>query len=59
MSKVNHVNINERKQLKELWYVYILLCSDNKLYTGCTSNIIERMTRHSKGQVVSTNKDYQ
>ncbi len=35
----------------EVWNVYILLCADNTHYTGCTSNIKERMGRHSKGQV--------
>jgi putative endonuclease len=32
-------------------YVYILLCSDNTFYTGCTKNIDERLIRHQKGQV--------
>ncbi|RPH28643.1 MAG: hypothetical protein EHM93_18620, partial [Bacteroidales bacterium] len=36
---------------KEVWHVYILLCADNTHYTGCTSNIDERLERHSKGQV--------
>jgi len=34
-----------------MWYVYILKCSDNSYYTGCTSNLKERLTRHNKGQV--------
>jgi len=38
----------------ECWYVYILLCSDNKHYTGCSSNLKERLKRHSLGQVDST-----
>jgi putative endonuclease len=37
-----------------MWYVYILRCCDNRLYTGCTSNIIERMEKHQKGYVLST-----
>ena len=40
--------------LHECWYVYILLCSDNTHYVGCTSNIKERIERHSKGQVQYT-----
>lgn len=39
---------------KEVWHVYILLCSDTTHYTGCTSNINERLERHSKGQVEYT-----
>ena len=35
-------------------FVYILLCSDKKLYTGCTSNIEKRLERHSNGYVPAT-----
>lgn len=34
--------------------VYILLCSDNKFYTGCTSNLEKRLEKHRKGRVKST-----
>ena len=34
-----------------MYYVYILKCSDNTYYTGCTNNLDERISRHSKGQV--------
>lgn len=34
-----------------MWQVYILKCADQSTYTGCTSNIEERLERHSKGQV--------
>ena len=34
-----------------MWYVYILKCSDNSYYTGCTNNLKERLVRHNKGQV--------
>ena len=37
-----------------MWYVYILNCEDNKLYTGCTNNIKERIERHKKGYVPAT-----
>ncbi|CAG5086666.1 GIY-YIG nuclease family protein [Parvicella tangerina] len=37
-----------------MWYVYLLKCSDGKTYTGCTSNLEERMSRHSKGHVSYT-----
>ena len=32
-------------------YVYILKCSDNTHYTGCTNNLDERLERHNKGFV--------
>jgi len=34
-----------------MWTVYILKCSDGSTYTGCTSNLDQRLTRHNKGQV--------
>ena len=37
-----------------MWYVYILLCSDKKSYTGCTSDLRDRKSRHDKGQIPST-----
>jgi putative endonuclease len=37
-----------------MWYVYILRCSDGKLYTGCTSNLEERLERHRNGHVSFT-----
>jgi putative endonuclease len=33
-----------------MWFVYILKCSDNTYYTGCTSDLDDRMYRHSKGE---------
>ena len=33
------------------WTVYILRCSDNSYYTGCTSNFENRLKRHSRGEV--------
>jgi len=33
-----------------MWYVYILKCSDNTYYTGCTSDLEDRLHRHSKGE---------
>ncbi len=37
-----------------MYYVYILKCSDNKLYTGCTNDLKERIERHNKGRVPAT-----
>tara|TARA_Y100000310_G_C20347092_1_gene652518 strand:- start:109 stop:375 length:267 start_codon:yes stop_codon:yes gene_type:complete len=31
------------------WYVYILECQDDSLYTGITNNIEKRMEAHKKG----------
>ncbi|MCD4833644.1 MAG: GIY-YIG nuclease family protein [Bacteroidales bacterium] len=32
-------------------YVYILKCNNDTYYTGCTSNLKNRIERHNKGQV--------
>lgn len=37
-----------------MWYVYILLCSDDKMYTGCTDNLRDRIIRHQKVNVSAT-----
>ena len=37
-----------------MWIVYILKCADGKFYTGCTSNLEDRMRRHQGGEVPST-----
>ena len=36
-----------------MFYVYILQCKDGP-YTGCTSDLRERIKRHKKGQVPAT-----
>lgn len=36
------------------WYVYILKCSDERFYIGCTDDIKDRINRHQKGQVPAT-----
>ena len=35
----------------DTWHVYLLKCNDNTIYTGCTSNLDNRMKRHNKGEV--------
>lgn len=35
-------------------YVYILKCNDNTFYTGCTTNLEERLNRHTSGYIDST-----
>ena len=32
------------------WYVYILECNDNSLYTGITNNLDKRITAHNSGK---------
>lgn len=32
-------------------YVYLLRCSDNTIYTGCSSNLENRLVKHKNGQV--------
>jgi putative endonuclease len=37
-----------------MYYVYILMCSDDKPYTGCTDDLKDRIDRHQKGNVPAT-----
>ena len=38
-----------------MYYIYILNCSDNKLYVGCTQDLKDRVqNRHKKGLVPAT-----
>ncbi|MEJ2611149.1 MAG: GIY-YIG nuclease family protein [Candidatus Thiodiazotropha sp.] len=39
--------MNEIKQTA--WYVYILRCADQTLYTGITNNIDRRLSEHNRG----------
>lgn len=32
-------------------YVYLLKCADRSIYTGCTNNLTNRLSRHRKSQV--------
>ena len=32
------------------WYVYILKCSDNSLYTGITKDLERRVDEHNSGR---------
>ena len=31
------------------WFVYILQCADNTLYTGSTNNLEKRLAKHNSG----------
>lgn len=33
-----------------MWFVYILLCSDNSLYTGSTNDLEKRFLNHKNGK---------
>jgi putative endonuclease len=33
-----------------MWYIYILECSDNTLYTGITTDINRRLLEHNSGK---------
>lgn len=37
-----------------MYYVYILKCSDNKTYIGCTDDLKGRLKRHQSGWVPAT-----
>jgi putative endonuclease len=37
-----------------MWFVYLLKCSDNSNYTGCTQDLEERVKCHNSGYVEST-----
>ncbi len=37
-----------------MFYVYILKCSDNRTYIGCTDDLKDRVDRHQKGNVAAT-----
>ena len=32
------------------WVVYLLVCSDNTIYTGCTNNLQKRIDAHNAGR---------
>ena len=39
-----------------MYYVYILKCSDNRLYIGCSNDLKDRIKRHKNGDVSATKK---
>ena len=38
------------KKAGDLWYVYILRCADDSLYTGITRDIRRRVEEHNSGE---------
>lgn len=39
-----------------MYYVYVLKCSDDRSYIGCTEDLRSRLERHQKGEVPATMK---
>ena len=39
-----------------MYTVYILKCSDNSYYVGCTNDFNDHISRHQQGQVSYTSK---
>lgn len=37
-----------------MYFVYILRCNNGQIYTGCTSDLKERLARHKSGSVPAT-----
>jgi len=37
-----------------MWFVYILQCTNNSYYTGCTNNLKNRIVRHRRGEIFYT-----
>jgi putative endonuclease len=33
-----------------MWYVYLLMCFDNTIYTGITNNLERRISQHNRGK---------
>jgi putative endonuclease len=33
-----------------MWYFYIIICNDSSLYSGITTNVLERLASHNKGK---------
>lgn len=33
-----------------MWYVYLILCKDNSIYTGITNNLEQRFSHHKGGK---------
>jgi putative endonuclease len=40
-----------QSKLVAMWFVYILKCSDDSLYTGCTTDIDRRIDEHNSHKI--------
>jgi len=54
LSHCIHTNVSIFQKDCSVWTVYILKCCDASFYTGCTSNITDRLIRHNNRQVKYT-----
>lgn len=36
--------------MEEIWYLYMLRCGDNSLYTGITTDVVRRLGAHRSGK---------
>lgn len=36
--------------MDKIWYLYILRCADNTLYTGITTDVARRLEMHRRGK---------
>ena len=48
------VHSAERRRVQNVYYVYILLCSNKKTYVGCTTDIDRRLVDHNSGKIPYT-----
>lgn len=47
---VSKKKLNLPKPDKNIWFVYILQCKNNSLYTGVTNDLDKRMKTHESGK---------
>ena len=40
----------KKKSKKEAWYVYMVECADQTIYTGITNNLSQRIATHNLGK---------
>ena len=41
-----------------MWFIYIILCNDNSLYTGSTNNLTKRFQAHLSGTGASYTRSH-
>ncbi len=39
-----------KRRIKDAWFLYMVRCSDNSLYTGITKDIERRLAMHNNGK---------
>ncbi len=44
----------DKVRRQSMYYVYLLMCKDQKSYVGCSSDLKERLDCHTKGYVPAT-----